>query len=128
MDYSESCQKSKMEGFAKIVDGLKPLTISVKRSIFAVWQGSEYPTAQGVFLYAGTIADCCWFRTLNLEKISHIHSGPHLDTFHAVIVLVFFIIDFKHVNGGWVAQNISGSENENAMKRNTSGNLFYCSI
>ena len=31
-----------MEGFGKIVNGWKPLTIFVKRSILNVWQGFEY--------------------------------------------------------------------------------------
>ena len=40
--YSESCQKSKMELFVKIVNGLKPLTVFKKSSILDAWQGSEY--------------------------------------------------------------------------------------
>ena len=40
--YSEPCQTSKMELFAKIVNGQKPFTIFVKHFIWGVWQGSEY--------------------------------------------------------------------------------------
>ena len=39
---SESCQKSKMEPFAKIVKNENPFIIFVKTSILDVWQGSEY--------------------------------------------------------------------------------------
>ena len=42
VSYSEPCQTSKMERFAKTVDGLKPLTIFTKHSILDVWQDSEY--------------------------------------------------------------------------------------
>ena len=34
--------KHDMEHFAKIVNGLKPLTIFAKRSILDVWHGCEY--------------------------------------------------------------------------------------
>ena len=34
-----------MELFGKIVTGWKPLTISAKRSILDIWQGSEYASA-----------------------------------------------------------------------------------
>ena len=40
--YSEPYQKSKMVRFAKIVNGLKLLTIFAKSSILDVWLGSEY--------------------------------------------------------------------------------------
>ena len=40
--YSETCQTSKIERFAKIVHGFDPLTIFKKFSILDVWQGSEY--------------------------------------------------------------------------------------
>ena len=39
--YSEACQISKTERFAKIVNGEKPISILAKRSILDVWQGSE---------------------------------------------------------------------------------------
>ena len=39
--YSEHYQKSKMERFAKIVNGFKPLTILEKRFILDDWQGSK---------------------------------------------------------------------------------------
>ena len=40
--YSEPSQTSKMEFFAKIVNGFQLLTISAKRSIVDVWQCLEY--------------------------------------------------------------------------------------
>ena len=40
--YSEPCQTSKMELFAKIVNGWKPLTVFTKRFLLYVWQCSEY--------------------------------------------------------------------------------------
>ena len=40
--YSEHCQTSKMELFAKIVNSWKPLSIFAKSSILDVWQDSEY--------------------------------------------------------------------------------------
>ena len=40
--YSESCQTSKMECFANIVNNEKPLTISVIRSILDAWWSSKY--------------------------------------------------------------------------------------
>ena len=44
--YSEPCQTSKIESFAKIVNGFMPLTIFAKRSILDVWQGSEYASGK----------------------------------------------------------------------------------
>ena len=40
--YSGLYQTSKIDRFAKIGTGFKPLTIFAKRSILDVWQGSEY--------------------------------------------------------------------------------------
>ena len=40
--YSEHCQTSKMELFAKMVNGSKLLTIVVKNSILDTSDGSEY--------------------------------------------------------------------------------------
>ena len=40
--YSERCQISKMETFAKIVNGLKLLIVFAKNSILNVRQDSEY--------------------------------------------------------------------------------------
>ena len=42
----ELCKVSKMESFAKIVNGFKPLTIFAKLSILDVWLGSEYTSGQ----------------------------------------------------------------------------------
>ena len=39
--YSEPCQTVKMDRFAKIVNGFKPFTIFVKRSVLDAGQGSE---------------------------------------------------------------------------------------
>ena len=43
MENQEPCQTSKMELFAKIVNGLKLLTIFAKHFILYVGQDSEYP-------------------------------------------------------------------------------------
>ena len=40
--HSEPSQKSKMELFAKIINGLKLLNILTKGSILDIWLGSEY--------------------------------------------------------------------------------------
>ena len=40
--YSDPCQTSKIERFAKIVNDWKPLTIFAKHSILDAWQGSVY--------------------------------------------------------------------------------------
>ena len=42
--YSEPCQISKMEVFAKIVNGFSFLTIFTKNSILDVWHNSEFPS------------------------------------------------------------------------------------
>ena len=43
--YQKSCQTSKMERSAKIVNSLKSLIFFANRSILDVWQGSEYASA-----------------------------------------------------------------------------------
>ena len=43
----ETSQTSKMEVFANIVNGWKPLTILAECSILDVWKGSEYPSDMG---------------------------------------------------------------------------------
>ena len=40
--YSEPCQTSKMEIFAKIINDCLPLNIFKKSSILEFWQDSEY--------------------------------------------------------------------------------------
>ena len=40
--YPESCHTSKMEGFAKVVNGFHSLTIYAKHSTLDVWQGLKY--------------------------------------------------------------------------------------
>ena len=45
--YSDHYKTSNMEFFAKIVDGLKLLTIFLKNWILDVWQGSEYASVAG---------------------------------------------------------------------------------
>ena len=40
--YSEPCQTSKMERFAKIVKSFSPLGIFAKHSIWDVWHGPGY--------------------------------------------------------------------------------------
>ena len=58
--YSEPCQTSKMEHFAKIVNAFQLLTIFAKHSILYVWLGSECACGQfqnselrGIFSYLG---------------------------------------------------------------------------
>ena len=46
---SEPCQASKMERFAKIVNGDKPLTIFARLCILDVCQSSEYASVAGQF-------------------------------------------------------------------------------
>ena len=41
MGFSQPCQTSNMERFAKIANGFQPLTIFAKHSILDVWQSSE---------------------------------------------------------------------------------------
>ena len=40
--YSESCERSKMELFVKMISGFQPLTIVAKSFILEVQQGPEY--------------------------------------------------------------------------------------
>ena len=46
--YSKPCLTSEMELFAKIVNGLKPLTVFTKSSILDLGQGSEHASAHSV--------------------------------------------------------------------------------
>ena len=48
--YSESCQTSKMELLAKMVDGFQQLTFFEKSSTFNVGQGSEDPSDDNLIL------------------------------------------------------------------------------
>ena len=41
---------SKMKFFAKIVNGIQPLTIIIKRFVLEVWQGLEYASYTRNFL------------------------------------------------------------------------------
>ena len=43
--YSEPCETSKMDFFAKIINDFQPPNIFGKSSILDVWQGSEYLSA-----------------------------------------------------------------------------------
>ena len=52
--YSKSCEASKIECFAKIVNGFKPLTIFAKRSILKVRKCSEHAIAIGRHLFKGS--------------------------------------------------------------------------
>ena len=52
--YWEFCQTCKMERFAKIINGWKPLIIFAKRSILDVWQNSHYASeSQSVLIWEG---------------------------------------------------------------------------
>ena len=48
--YTEPCQTFKVKHFAKIVNSWNSLTISTKRAILYVWQGSEYTS--GIWQWA----------------------------------------------------------------------------
>ena len=48
--YSETCQASNMEYFAKMVNGLNLLAVFAKCSILDVWKGSEYVFVKFYFL------------------------------------------------------------------------------
>ena len=50
----QPCQTSKMEYFAKIVDGIKLLTFFVKHSILDIWQGSDYASVISYSLFGKT--------------------------------------------------------------------------
>ena len=53
--YSEPCQTSKKELFAKTVNSWMPLNIFTKSSILDVWQGSEYASVAQVQRSTGSI-------------------------------------------------------------------------
>ena len=55
---SESCQISKMERFAKIVNGFKSLTIFVKRSILDVWQCFKNASESGNHIKINDYSNC----------------------------------------------------------------------
>ena len=56
--YSEPCQTSKMQCFAKIVIAEKALTIFPKNSILDIWQGSEYASVLAFFFLTFLILYC----------------------------------------------------------------------
>ena len=70
--YSEPCQKSKMERFAKIVIGFQPLIIFEMRD---VWQYSEYISLLGTLLktdtsnnkYIDVLWNTCWKLNVKIE-------------------------------------------------------------
>ena len=51
--YSDQCQISNMESFAKLVDVFEQLTIFAKLSILDVWQGSECGFAADTYSSVG---------------------------------------------------------------------------
>ena len=58
--HSEPSQTSKMELFAKIVNGLKPLTVFVKSSILDVWIGLMHRKTKFYFKdFFGRHEDVC---------------------------------------------------------------------
>ena len=69
--YSEPCQTSKIERFARTTNGWKPLTTFSKRSIIKVWQGSQYtPTVAKMNTHWRYISECydqrvIWKRNMN---------------------------------------------------------------
>ena len=58
--YSEHCQTSKVESFAKIVNGFKKVTIFKRNSILEIFdrQDSEYASANIFQLYPKSIFYC----------------------------------------------------------------------
>ena len=65
--YSEPCETSKVEFFAKIVNGLESLTIFVKNSILGIWQGSEYGS-RSIVPVTGKLPPSTPFLTLNINQ------------------------------------------------------------
>ena len=65
--YSEACQTSKVELFAKLVTGFQPLNVFRKCSILDVWLSSEYASE---IIYA-----ICMIKSL--QTISNIHPRIH---------------------------------------------------
>ena len=56
--HPESCQASKLESFAKIIDSEKLLTVFTKHFILDVWQSSEYVSSKhyenfGIYILLG---------------------------------------------------------------------------
>ena len=65
--YSEPCETSKVELFAKIVNGLESLTIFVKNSILGIWQGSEYGS-RSIVPVTGKLLPSTPFLSLNINQ------------------------------------------------------------
>ena len=65
-EYPELCQKSKMEPFAKIVNGLKKITISEGNSVLEIFdrQDSEYASANMFQLYPKKTFYCQTFESV----------------------------------------------------------------
>ena len=61
--YSEPYQTSKMEHFAKIVNGWKPFTTFAKHSILDVSQGSEYATNTLMYIF---LINCFVVKTIQI--------------------------------------------------------------
>ena len=69
--YSELCQTSKVESFAKIVNGFKKMTIFKRNSVLEIIdiQDSEYASANIFQLYPKSIFYCWTFESI--ETSSH---------------------------------------------------------
>ena len=61
--YSESCQTSKMELLAKMVDGFQQLTFFEKSSTLNVGQGSEDPSDDNLILQTN-VANKFYYNTV----------------------------------------------------------------
>ena len=69
--YSELCQTSKVESFAKIVNGFKKITIFKRNSVLEIFdiQDSEYASANIFQLYPKSTFYCSTFESI--ETSSH---------------------------------------------------------
>ena len=76
--YSQHCQTSEMECFAKIVNGWKAFTIFPKQLTLDVWQGSEY---------ASVVCPCNFSNTSlnNVQNCSHKFSLFQLELSNCVL-------------------------------------------
>ena len=63
--YPQPCQTSKMKSFAKVVNGLFPITTFVKHSTLDAWHGSEYASDLIVIQVILTLLDA---KNVNLAK------------------------------------------------------------
>ena len=90
--YLELCQTTKMERFAKKVQGFYPLVIFTKHSILDNWQGSEYVSGVGYFSSnAEVVYICRWSLSIHPRKLrkpkvfwffQRVKNGKAINCFH----------------------------------------------